>query len=249
MNRFWTKSLGQIALCGATIALLSGCGNKGSGAGTEAGQAAGGVAPPAPVAEIAGNYSIRGTNPGGGAAYTGSLLITKRDKVYQFSWKSGAQGYDGVGVVTDSTVGVAFANGNDGKGCSVVHYKIDPSGALAGRWGAWGENASGTENATRDGGAGGLDGTYSVTGSRLDGAAYKGSLTVAAQGAGFLFSWSTGDNSQGFGIRKGSYVSVGIGGEQCGFVAYEIKPDGTLEGQWSSFKSKSIGTEVATKTK
>ena len=242
-----TRSVLQVATCGVAIALLAGCGNKASG--DAGGQVGGGAQPSGPAPEIAGNYSIRGTNPGGGAAYTGSLLITKRDKVYQFSWKSGAQGYDGVGVVTDNTVGVAFANGNDGKGCSVVHYKIDPSGALAGRWGAWGENASGTENATRDGGAGGLDGSYTVTGSRLDGAAYKGSLTVAAQGAGFLFSWSTGDNSQGFGIRKGSYVSVGIGGEQCGFVAYEIKPDGTLEGQWSSFKSKSIGTEVATKTK
>ena len=236
-------------MCAVALFAAAGCGNKG-GASGDKGQTAGGANPaPAAVGEIAGNYSVKGTNPGGGSPYTGSLLVTKRDKVYQFSWKSGGASYEGVGVQAGNTVGVAFASGGDGKGCSVVHYQVDASGGLNGQWGAWGENASGNETATRNGGAGGLDGTYSVNGSRLDGKAYKGTLTVAPSGAGFLFTWSTGDTSQGFGIQKGSFVTVGIGGDQCGFVAYEIKPDGSLEGQWSSFKSKSIGTEVATKTK
>ena len=78
---------------------------------------------------------------------------------------------------------------------------------------------------------------------------YKGSLTVATQGPGYLFKWNTGDTSEGFGIRRGDVVSVGIGGPECGFVSYDVRPDGSLDGQWSSFQSKAVGTEVATKTK
>lgn len=268
------RNIPYVTLWGLVVVLLGGCGNSGekSGHGSSPGTTpqspasaarptmpTGAAAPastpgaipsvPAATPDIAGTYTIKGTNPGGGAPYTGGLVVTKRDKVLQFSWKSGTATYDGVGVQSENTVGVAFASGTEGKGCSVAHYKIEATGALSGRWGAWGANASGTETATRSGGPGALEGAYAVTGARLDGKAYKGNLSVSAQGAGFLFDWNTGDKSQGFGIKKGSYVSVGIGGGQCGFVSYEIKSDGTLDGQWSTFKSKAIGTEIATKTK
>ena len=240
----WICSVAGLAAC------LSGCGNKGSGAAPESG-ANGAVNTPSPTgaaaADIAGDYTVSGTNPGGASKYTGTLAITKRGEVYQFSWKSGGSSYDGVGVVTDRSVGVAFANGPNGAGCGVVHYKVGPGGALSGRWGAWGQDHSGAETASPQGSVSGLVGKYDVSGTRLDGKGYKGTLTVAAEGAGFLFDWATGDTSKGFGVKMGDFVSVGIGGDQCGFVAYEIKPDGSLSGQWSSFKSKAIGTEVATK--
>ncbi|MFO0589701.1 MAG: hypothetical protein U0441_19335 [Polyangiaceae bacterium] len=238
-------------ICGvaAAAACLSGCGNKGSGAAGNDTNNPAYVPPPstAAAADIAGDYTITGTNPGGASKYTGTLAITKRGQVYQFSWKSGGASYDGIGVVTERTAGVAFANGPNGAGCGVVHYKVGPGGALSGRWGAWGQDYSGNETATPQGSVSGLVGKYDVSGTRLDGKAYKGTLSVAAEGAGFLFDWATGDASKGFGVRMGDFVSVGIGGDQCGFVAYEIKPDGSLSGQWSSFKSRAIGTEVATK--
>ena len=40
------------------------------------------------------------------------------------------------------------------------------------------------------------------------------------------------DGFNGFGIQTGDKASIGFGGQQCGFVSYEIKPDGTLEGKW-----------------
>lgn len=234
------------ALLGSALAVAAaGCGHKDSGAQPGSGAA---PAPAGPAPEIGGEYTVKGTNPGGGD-YTGSLSIAKRGGVFQFGWKSGASSYNGVGVQTDNSVGVAFSSGAAGKGCSVVHYKVGANGALAGRWGEWGNDNSGTETATRSGGGSGLEGKYDVTGSRLDGKPYKGTLSVAAQGAGFLFTWTSGETSEGFGVRMGDFVSVGIGGGECGFVAYEVKPDGTLNGQWSSFKSKAVGTEIATKTK
>ncbi len=245
MKRHFSSDSFQVVLGVVLAAAIAGCGQKDSGSQPASGAAA---APAASAPEIAGDYTIQGTNPGGGA-YTGTLTIAKRGDVHQFSWKSGPTGYDGVGVQTENSVGVAFSSGSTGKGCSVVHYKVGANGALTGRWGEWGNNAIGNESAARSGGGTGLDGKYDVTGSRLDGGAYKGTLNVAAQGAGFLFNWNTGDASEGFGIRMGNFVSVGIGGGECGFVSYEIKPDGSLSGQWSSFKSKAIGTEIATRKK
>lgn len=249
MNRRTSRSLWQAAVCALLVAAAIGCGNKGSDAsGNESPKPGGGASAPGVTPDISGSYTVKGTNPDG-SAYTGSLQVTKRDQVVQLSWKVGGSSYDGVGVQTDDTLGVAFSSGTDGKGCSVVHYKVDQNGALLGRWGQWGANASGTESIARSGGAATLDGTYDVTGTRLDGKSYKGSVTITTQGAGFLFNWTTPDTSQGFGIRDGSFVSVGIGGEQCGFVSYKVKPDGTLDGKWSSFKSRAVGTETATRNR
>ena len=40
---------------------------------------------------------------------------------------------------------------------------------------------------------------------------------------------------------------MGFGGAKCVFVSYEIKPDGTLGGQWGGEGSTVVGTEVARK--
>ena len=42
-------------------------------------------------------------------------------------------------------------------------------------------------------------------------------------------------------------IAVGIGGARCGFVSYEVKSDGTLDGVWGGYGSEKTGTEKATK--
>jgi len=54
------------------------------------------------------------------------------------------------------------------------------------------------------------------------------------------------DNTDGVGIKQGTNIAVGIGGSRCGFVAYEIRPDG-LEGIWGGYGTDKTGTEKATK--
>lgn len=204
---------------------------------------------PAPVAststEISGDYAINGSNPDG-TNYSGNLNITKRDEVYQFSWTSGGREYDGVGVRTDNTVAVAFTEGADGKGCGVVLYKIGTDGSLDGRSGYWGVNSSETERATRKSGSD-LVGSYEVSGKNPEGQEYKGTLAVNKQGAGYDFQWDLGRALKGFGIKRGDKVAVGFGGAHCGFVSYEIQPDGSLNGQWGEPGSTVIGTEMAKK--
>jgi hypothetical protein len=125
-----------------------------------------------------------------------------------------------------------------------VSYQILADGTLDGRWGYWGVNDSGTERAARTSGSG-VAGDYNVTGKNPDGSSYKGALSIAPKAGGYTFSWS--NKTSGFGIRQGNTLSVGIGGSRCAFVAYEIKPDGMLDGVWGGYGSDKTGTERATK--
>jgi hypothetical protein len=197
------------------------------------------TAPP----DIAGKYSVIGTNPNG-SAYKGDLEVIKHGDVYQFRWSGGAS-YDGVGVQLGDVIAVAFTTGENGKGCGVVDYTItDDGAALDGKWGYWGTDESGTEKAKRTIGSG-LIGEYDGTGTNPDGKPYRVQITVVPAGSGYKFAWS--NNTEGFGIRRGDNVAVGIGGMRCGFVSYEVKSDGTLDGVWGGYGSEKTGTEKATK--
>lgn len=204
------------------------------------------AAPVSSSKDISGDYTIAGTNEGGGGAYQGALKVTKRDEVYQFSWASGDRTYDGVGVQTNNAVGVAFSEGADGKGCGVVLYAIGADGTLNGKAGYWGVNESETETAKHTSGTG-LEGSYDITGTNIEGKDYKGTLAVKKSGAGYDFAWNAGQPLKGFGILGDKMVAVGIGGSKCGFVGYDVMPDGTLAGKWGSPGSTSVGTEVAKK--
>lgn len=193
--------------------------------------------------DIAGKYSVVGTNPNG-SAYKGELEVIKHGDVYQFRWSSGAS-YDGVGVQLGDVVAVAFTTGENGKGCGVVDYTIlDDGASLDGIWGYWGTDESGTEKAKRTIGAG-LIGEFDATGTNPDGKPYKVQIAIAPAGSGYKFVWS--NNAEGFGIRRGNNIAVGIGGVRCGFVSYQVKSDGSLDGVWGGYGSEKTGTEKATK--
>lgn len=185
-------------------------------------------------------------SPDGGGKYKAELTVTPHDDVYQFSWVSGKNSYDGVGVLTDNRVAVAYTDGDSGKGCGVVLYKINSDGSLDGKKGYWGVNTMETETAVRTKGSGdSLDGVYAINGKNPQGENYRGTLTVNESGEGYTFDWEAGNNFSGFGIRAGSFVAVGFGGKQCAFVGYDVQPDGTLDGKWGSQGSTKFGTETA----
>src|SRR5215510_834584 len=196
---------------------------------------------PATHANIAGKYTIVGTNPNN-TKYRGALEVIEHGDVYQFRWNAGNQ-YDGVGVVNGDVVAVAFANGPNGTGCGVVDYNVQDDVSLVRRWGFWGKDEAGTENATRTSGTG-LEGEYDGSGKNPNGGQYKVKITVEPAGNLYRFVWS--NNTEGIGIKQGDNVAVGIGGARCGFVAYEIKSDG-LEGIWGGYGSDRTGTEKATR--
>src|SRR5712692_2570118 len=66
------------------------------------------TAPP----DIAGKYSVVGTNANG-SAYKGELEVIRHGDVYQFRWSGGAT-YDGIGVQLGDVIAVAFTTGENG---------------------------------------------------------------------------------------------------------------------------------------
>lgn len=89
--------------------------------------------------DLAGTYAVGGADAEG-RNYQGEMVITRRDEVYQLSWKIGTENYDGVAVQSGSTLAAAYTVGTDGTGCGAVVYKINPDNSLDGAWGEWGVN-------------------------------------------------------------------------------------------------------------
>lgn len=196
--------------------------------------------------DVAGSYAVSGAGADG-KTYQGEVLVTKRDQVYQMSWKLGAESYDGVAVQSGNVLAAAYATGTNGKGCGAVIYKISADNSLDGKWGEWGVNSSGTEKATPVGELNGSVGTFNATGTNTDGSAYKGKLTITKGGNDvYQFAWETGTKFVGTGVKMGDYLAAGSGAKQCGFVIYEVKGD-TLEGKWGVPGSTALGTERATR--
>ena len=202
---------------------------------------------PSSSSDIDGNYTVNGAGLDG-KKYEGELSVTKRDAVYQFSWKFGATNYDGVGVQDGNNIAVAYSSGAEGKGCGAVIYKINnATDSLDGKWGVWGVNQSGTEKATVIGKPEGDTGNFDVTGTNADGSAYKGKLKITKSSEDiFQFAWDTGKKYIGTGIKMGDYLAAGTGSKQCGFVIYQIK-NGVLEGKWGIPGTTKLGMETDTK--
>ncbi|MBX7170210.1 MAG: hypothetical protein K1X72_04580 [Pyrinomonadaceae bacterium] len=196
--------------------------------------------------DISGEYESTGTNPNGQGTYVADLKVTKHGEVYQFSWDTGGNKYDGVGVQTDNFVSVAFTEGTNGKGCGVKLYKINSDGSLDGKLGYWGKDSIETEKAVRTSGTD-LAGEYQITGKNQNDEEYKSKLTISPSGPGFTFKWKGANSFNGGGVRLENMVTAGFGADQCGFVAYEIKPDGSLVGKWGAGGVDQFGTEKAIK--
>src|SRR6267378_2237101 len=112
------------------LACVLGCNRSGSGRATTVSTSDSNAAQKSatPPADIAGEYTVVGTNEDG-SPYKGALEVIKHGDVYQFRWNAGKQ-YDGIGVPNGNVVDVAFTGGATGKGCGVVSYQILTNGSL-----------------------------------------------------------------------------------------------------------------------
>jgi hypothetical protein len=189
--------------------------------------------------KLEGTYAVSGTNVDG-TEYAGTLTVTRRGAVYQFSWATGNDS-EGVGVLMDDFVAVGFG----GEECGVVAYAVD-DGALEGTWGLYGNEDTGTERAARSGRSDrAFTGAYAVTGTNPDGTAYEGALTIAPLGAAYHLTWDAGGASEGIALRNGDALAASYGAATCGVVAYRVGRDGAMSGTWTAFGLDGVGTERA----
>lgn len=100
------------------------------------------------AARFAGTYAVRGTNPGGGGGYTGTVTIRARGEVYDVTWTVGRDEFRGVGIADGDCLAVAYTDPG-GSGSNVLIYHADNAGNLSGSWATGSLAKLGRETATR----------------------------------------------------------------------------------------------------
>ncbi|MGZ5004061.1 MAG: hypothetical protein ACXWG7_00900 [Chthoniobacterales bacterium] len=94
--------------------------------------------------ELAGEYTIKGTNPGGKGSYTGKLRIRKTGATYQLRWTlPGGQSYSGVGLRVGDSLHVGWSTGKEPY--AVISYTFD-DGTAEGIWTVGGSEKTAKES-------------------------------------------------------------------------------------------------------
>ena len=109
--------------------------------GTE--QATGGTA-----GELEGEYTVKGTNPGGKGGYTGELRIRKTGETYQLRWTiPGSRPYFGVGLKVGDSLHVGWGIGSETY--AVISYDFK-DGAAKGTWTIGGSSNTAPESLSKN---------------------------------------------------------------------------------------------------
>lgn len=92
-----------------------------------------------------------------------------------------------------------------------------------------------------------IEGVYRVTGANPDGAGdYQGEVAVARTGDVYQIAWLFGgDQHVGTGVLLDNQLSVVYQpeGQTAGIAVYQIKPNGALDGVWTTLGGRALGTE------
>ena len=96
----------------------------------------------------------------------------------------------------------------------------------------------------------GIAGEYSGFGTTPHGGSYRCDVTIARKGDAYVVTWSLeGEVAyEGTGILKDNTLVVGYAApEGYGVVAYDVKADGSLVGEWAAKGASQVGTETLKK--
>jgi len=96
----------------------------------------------------------------------------------------------------------------------------------------------------------GLDGTYSLSGTDVNGGAYGGKLTIqvnnsAAQVSNVIYDLAWDNGASGTGILINDVLAASYGGASCGAVFYAADANMLLTGIWVTLDTKAMGSETA----
>ncbi len=96
-----------------------------------------------------------------------------------------------------------------------------------------------------------VGGTYSVSGTNADGSSYAGTAEITWNGSACSISWQTGGSgSAGTCLLTGNAFGAAYQlGDSSGLAVYQLQPDGTLKGQWTTIGAAGIGSETLSPSK
>ena len=98
------------------------------------------------AADPVGQYSIRGTNPGGNGNYSGTVTVSKTGETYRVIWVVGGTRYVGTGIGDKNFIAVSYKSGSD---TGLALFGSD-GGNWAGVWAYSGAREVGGEIWTRE---------------------------------------------------------------------------------------------------
>lgn len=64
------------------------------------------------AADPSGRYTVEGTNPGNGSAYSGGVTVEKTGETYRVVWVVGDTRYVGTGIGDHNFIAVSYRSGN-----------------------------------------------------------------------------------------------------------------------------------------
>jgi hypothetical protein len=96
-----------------------------------------------------------------------------------------------------------------------------------------------------------VGGAYSVSGTNADGSSYAGTAEITLNGPACSISWQTGgSNSAGTCLLTGTAFGASYQlGNTPGLAVYQLQPDGTLIGQWTTIGARGVGSETLSPSK
>jgi hypothetical protein len=96
-----------------------------------------------------------------------------------------------------------------------------------------------------------VGGAYSVSGTNADGSSYTGTAEITLNGSACAISWQTGGSSSaGNCLLTGNAFGAAYQlGDTPGLAVYQVQPDGTLKGQWTTIGAPGVGSETLSPSK
>ena len=99
----------------------------------------------AAFADPVGKYDVSGNNPGGGAKYSGEVVVEKTGDTYRVVWTIGSQRYTGTAIGDSRFIAVTYRSGDN---TGLALYAQDGDG-WKGVWTYSGGRTMGVETWTR----------------------------------------------------------------------------------------------------
>jgi len=98
------------------------------------------------LADPVGEYTVKGTNPGNGGSYSGTVTVEKTGQTYKVVWTIGSTRYIGTGIGNKDFIAVSYRSGNS-SGLALYGAKGDN---WDGVWAYSGSKQIGTERWERE---------------------------------------------------------------------------------------------------
>ena len=199
-----------------------------------------------PTAENPTGHWLLTEAPGNqGPSYSGTVDIQPFEGIYRLSWSGSMGNYSGLAFLEDNHLLGTWG--------SQIHrlilYKINPDGALNGRWVCpmWPDRIN--QETAVEGKPGWLEGHYQISGT-YPGMEdlYEGELDICMLGNTYQLTWYGDGRNHGVGLKVNDWLVVARDvGSNFGVINYTFEGD-TAKGWWALPGNPNAGTAMLTRT-